>query len=225
MQKVSTVSGIRQLPPCPCNAEANADLIARWSVAKETQVNVAVGNGEPVAGKRNTWSNENGTDTWHPFRIPHDADSKPNWRDYPAPYLLGEHAEGIGIDGWDWQARRSASSGSTTMPSWATPRMVSRTRNWIESSRLRCGFPYIEVRRSTGGSGIHLYAFATKPASPRPIIASTPPWLTASSIRCPRNSTSTSPRTSTVSGAICGFGIERCRKPTRALPCSSRPRN
>ena len=36
--------------------------------------------------------------------------------------------------------------------------------------------PYIEVRRSTGGVGIHLYRFATKPASPRPIIASTPPW-------------------------------------------------
>ena len=65
---------------------------------------MAQGDGEPVAGKRNTWSNENGTDIWHPIRIPHDADSEPNWRDYPAPYLLGEHAEGIGMTGWDWQA-------------------------------------------------------------------------------------------------------------------------
>ena len=33
---------------------ANADLVARWSPAMETQVNVAAGNGEPVEGKRTT---------------------------------------------------------------------------------------------------------------------------------------------------------------------------
>ena len=42
---------------------ANADLIDRWGVQMETQVNVAAGDGEPVAGKRSTWSN--GTETWH----------------------------------------------------------------------------------------------------------------------------------------------------------------
>jgi len=41
---------------------ANADLIDRWSIDMETQVNVAAGNGEPVAGKRSTWSD--GIDEW-----------------------------------------------------------------------------------------------------------------------------------------------------------------
>ena len=59
---------------------ANADLIDRWSLAMETQVNVAAGDGEAVPGKRSTWSN--GTDTWHSIRIPKDANSEPSWHDY-----------------------------------------------------------------------------------------------------------------------------------------------
>ena len=47
---------------------ANADLIDRWGVQMETQVNVAAGNGEPVGGKRSTWSN--GTEEWFNIRIP-----------------------------------------------------------------------------------------------------------------------------------------------------------
>jgi hypothetical protein len=33
---------------------ANADLVGRWSIGMEVQVNVAPGDGEPVAGKRST---------------------------------------------------------------------------------------------------------------------------------------------------------------------------
>ena len=51
----------------------------------ETQVNVAVGDGEPVAGKRSTFSN--GTDTWHSIRIPKDANSEPSWEDYDCVFL------------------------------------------------------------------------------------------------------------------------------------------
>jgi len=40
---------------------ANADLVDRWSTAMETQVNVMAGDGEPVAGKKSTWTN--GSDT------------------------------------------------------------------------------------------------------------------------------------------------------------------
>lgn len=47
---------------------ANADLIEKWYIGMETQVLVSAGNGEPVAGKRNTWSD--GLETWHHIRIP-----------------------------------------------------------------------------------------------------------------------------------------------------------
>ena len=50
---------------------ANADLIDGWSIAMETQLNVAVGDGEPVEGKRSTFSNgtNNGIPSAHP-RMP-----------------------------------------------------------------------------------------------------------------------------------------------------------
>ena len=84
---------------------ANADLVDKWSSAMETQVNVAAGDGEPVANKRSTYSN--GVDTWHSIRIPKDANSEPSWKDYKLSFSIGEHAEGIGCTGWDWQARLS----------------------------------------------------------------------------------------------------------------------
>ena len=71
----------------------------------ETQVNVAAGDGEPVAGKRSTWSN--GTDPGGSIRIPKNANSEPSWDDYNLSFSFTEHAEGIGCTGWDWQARRS----------------------------------------------------------------------------------------------------------------------
>ena len=145
---------------------ANADLVDRWSRAMETQVNVAQGNGEPVAGKRNTWSNENGTDIWHPIRIPHDADSEPHWRDYPAPYLLSEHAEGIGMTGWDWQARRSRRFGFDfdALLGHAKKGLADAELDRVRQAATQ--LPYVEVRRSTGGIGLHLWACCTAAGIP-----------------------------------------------------------
>ena len=79
---------------------ANADLVDRWSIALETQVNVAAGDGEPVAGKRSTYSN--GTDTWHSIRIPKDANSEPSWGDYELSFSIrrarrGNRRDGLGL--------------------------------------------------------------------------------------------------------------------------------
>jgi len=84
---------------------ANADLVDRWSIAMETQVNVIVGDGEPVAGRKSTWSN--GSDTWHSIRIPKNAATDPTWEDYQLRYPFDLYAEGIGMTGWDWKAGRS----------------------------------------------------------------------------------------------------------------------
>src|SRR5262245_17469563 len=81
------------------------DLLDRWSPALETQVNVAAGKGDPVPGRRNTWTD--GLDEWFHIRIPRKADSEPQFRDYPLGFDLAGHAEGIGTTGWDWQARES----------------------------------------------------------------------------------------------------------------------
>jgi hypothetical protein len=58
---------------------ANADLVDRWSIDMEVQCNVIAADGEPVAGKRSTWSN--GSDTWYSLRIPKNAATDPIWED------------------------------------------------------------------------------------------------------------------------------------------------
>ena len=57
------------------NLPSNADLVARWSPAMETQVNVAAGNGEAVEGKRTTWSD--GINEWWNIRLPKNANGEP----------------------------------------------------------------------------------------------------------------------------------------------------
>jgi len=93
---------------------ANADLVDRWSVAMETQVNVIVGDGEPVAGRKSTWSN--GSDTWHSIRIPKDAATTPTWEDYRIGYPFDLYAEGVGMTGWDWEVVARATSVMTSTP-------------------------------------------------------------------------------------------------------------
>src|SRR5512145_2609137 len=61
------------------------DLVERFLAAggastMEVQVNVAQGEGEPVAGRRNTWTD--GSFTWHNIRAPKNAYAEPEWDDY-----------------------------------------------------------------------------------------------------------------------------------------------
>ena len=79
------------------------DLLDRWTPAMETQVNVAAGRGEPVAGKRNTFGD--GVNQWWNIRIPKNAHADPEFHDYKMTWPLDLHADAIGCTGWDWQAR------------------------------------------------------------------------------------------------------------------------
>src|SRR4051812_10431325 len=81
------------------------ELIDRWTPLMETQVNVAAGDGEPVQGRHNTWTN--GLYNWFNIRMPKNANSEPEFRDFDIPFPLEEHAQGIGSTGWDWSARKS----------------------------------------------------------------------------------------------------------------------
>ena len=76
---------------------ANADLVDRCSIDMEVQVNVMAADGEPVAGKKSTWTN--GSDTWHSIRIPKNAATDPTWEDYKIGYPFDLYAEGHRHDG------------------------------------------------------------------------------------------------------------------------------
>jgi hypothetical protein len=135
---------------------ANADLVDRWSIAMETQVNVLAADGEPVAGKRSTWTN--GSDTWHSIRIPKNAATDATWEDYKLGYPFDLYAEGIGMTGWDWKDRRSRHFGYDFDALTGHAQGIGISKQDLEKVKeAACALPYVEVRRSTGGKGIHLY--------------------------------------------------------------------
>ena len=135
---------------------ANADLVDRWSIDFECQVNVHAADGEPVEGKKSTWSN--GIYTWHSIRVPKNAATDPSWEDYQINYPFDLYAEGIGMTGWRWRDRRSLWFGYDFDALTAHAQGIGISDAQLEKVKAAaCALPYVEVRRSTGGKGIHLY--------------------------------------------------------------------
>ena len=150
-QAIQVFLTARQLP-------ANADLVARWSSAHETQVNVAAGNGEPVEGKRTTYSD--GINEWWNIRLPKNANSDPSWNDYELKFPFEMHAEGIGCTGWDWAAQCSRWVAFDFDSLTTHAKGVGVTDEDLERVKLAAeALPYVETRLSTSGSGIHLYVY------------------------------------------------------------------
>jgi len=133
----------------------NSDLVDRWSPAIETQCSVK--KGQPVEGRRNTWTD--GTWTWWPIRVPKDSDTEPHFRDYMLDWPPDLFVTDIGTTGFDWRARRSRWTGADidailTHGKGLPPEEVERILNAVGP------IPYVEARRSTGGvesAGLHLY--------------------------------------------------------------------
>jgi hypothetical protein len=134
------------------------ERVLRYLPALEIQVNVAAGNGEPVDGKRNTYTD--GVNEWFSIRIPKNADSEPEWRDYELRWPLDLHAEGIGSTGWDWQAKRSRWVGFDVDSITGHAAGVGITDDELENVKKAAeALPYVEVRKSTGGKGLHFYVY------------------------------------------------------------------
>jgi hypothetical protein len=140
-------------------AQHNApELIARWSPDLETQVNVAVDNGEPVDGQRHTYSD--GIEKWFNIRIPKGAADNPVWKDYELQWVLDKHVEAIGTTGWDWVNRRSLCVGFDFDSISDHAKGVGITDDQLAKVREHVSnIDYIETRRSTGGNGLHLRAW------------------------------------------------------------------
>ncbi len=132
------------------------ELLARWNPSMETQINVSSRGGEPVEGKRKTYTD--GGYTWWNIRIPKDAKSSPHWDDYRINWPLDLYAEAIGSTGWDWGNRCSRwfAYDFDAIAGHAAGVGIDddRLREVQERAKL---LPYVEVRKSTGGGGIHLY--------------------------------------------------------------------
>lgn len=156
----TVTEGIRRFLMAQQDHLPGADLIdrfLRWGPENlETQVNAAADAGDPVEGRRNTWTD--GTCTWFHIRVPKNANDKPEWDDYELRWPPEEHAEGIGSTGWDWKALCSRWVGFDFDDITGHAKGVGV--NDVELARVAeaaQALPYVEVRKSTGGRGLHFY--------------------------------------------------------------------
>lgn len=137
------------------------DLLDRYlehGTNMETQTNVAAGNGEPVHGKRATWTD--GSNEWWNLRIPKNAMDEPTFRDYKLSWPLELHADGIGSTGWDWKKRVSRWLGFDFDALTGHAAGVGVDDDALrEVQKAAEALPFVEVRKSTGGKGIHLYVY------------------------------------------------------------------
>jgi hypothetical protein len=146
-------------------AKTHYDLAMMYSPEMECQVNVAQDGGQRVdsefRGRQwQAWSN--GLTTWASFRIPHNASTEPEYKEKPMFFNLEEHAEAIGMTGWDWANRISKwvafdFDAITGHSEKHEQKLTTDELNKIQEIATK--IPWVTVRRSTGGKGLHLYVF------------------------------------------------------------------
>lgn len=141
------------------------DLAALYSFDMEVQVNVGQDGGERVEGeyRGRQWSGwTDSASTWKPIRIPLHANTEPEYTDTELNYDLVEHGEGIGMTGWDWVNRCSRWVGfdfdAITGHSERHQGKLTDTQLGEVEANVQ-DIPWVTVRRSTSGKGLHLYVF------------------------------------------------------------------
>lgn len=151
------------------------DLTSRFSVEMETQIMVDQHGGEAVYEgtelKRNTWQisgdSKYGTYKYHHIRIPRDSMSNPYFNDYELRFPLERHVEYIGMTGWNWKQKKSLWIAFDYDSITGHAQGVGISDEALEQvKQAACDIPWIQVRRSTGGSGLHLYAYFDYDAAP-----------------------------------------------------------
>lgn len=143
----------------------NVPMADSYTSAMECQVLVFQGEGEPVDGewkgiKYRAWTD--GVQQWKSFRIPFNAKINPTFEDTEMRWDLAAHCDAIGMTGWNWVTRTST---------WVAFDFDSicghsaKHGSKLEASELEAvrqaasQIPWVTVRRSTGGHGLHLYVY------------------------------------------------------------------
>lgn len=139
----------------------NAEFFSGWLDNLrhlETQLLVSPRGGYPVEGKRNVWSD--GTEAWYNIRFPKNAKAEPYWRDRELGFLLEKHWLGVGTTWWNWTARESVGCGFDFDEITSHAPGTGVNDEQLEEIRERaCQLDYVEVIRSTGGKGLHIYVW------------------------------------------------------------------
>ena len=142
-------------------ASTHEDIAKIYDPNIECQVNAAQDNGERVQGdfKGRKWHGwTDGIQTWKSFRIPWKAKSNPEYTDSEIKWNLEEHCDAIGLTGWDWKNKLSrwVAFDFDSMVGHAEGLSNDELINVREAA---CDIPWVTVRKSTSGKGLHLYIF------------------------------------------------------------------
>ena len=156
----------------PTRAEAIRDFLedhTRPELAKlyhdgmEVQVNVRQAHGRRKDTVKNSraviWTD--GTISWFNYRIPKQAWAKPEDNSQAVQnFNLDTFAEGIGLTGWNFKELRSeyvAYDFDALVGHSARHTKKLTPEELTEIRKLACEIPWVTVRQSTGGHGLHLY--------------------------------------------------------------------
>lgn len=100
--------------------------------------------------------------TWKSFRIPFKANSEPEYTDTELRFDLSEHAEGIGMTGWDWVNRQSkwvAFDFDAIVGHSSRHSQKLTVDELAEIQNVTCDIEWVTTRLSTSGNGLHMYVF------------------------------------------------------------------
>jgi hypothetical protein len=150
-------------------AKTHADLAYLYNAKMECQVNVAQDGGDRIDGefRGRQWTGwTDGIQQWKPFRIPRNANTDPEYQDSEMTYDLAAHAEGIGMTGWNWVDRKSmwvafdfdAIAGHATNHNY---KVSDIDLEHVKQAAIN--IPWVTVRKSAGGKGLHLYVHLKHP--------------------------------------------------------------
>lgn len=141
--------------------KTHPDLASDYGINMECQVNVGQDGGERVEGEfkgRNWQGWTDGVTTWKSFRIPYNAKSEPHYEDKPIHFDLAEHAEGIGMTGWDWSSKVSKWV-AFDFDSIIGHNQGLSNEEMDEIKQAATNIDWVTVRKSTSGRGLHLYVY------------------------------------------------------------------
>lgn len=146
-------------------ASTHPDLAALYNYNLEVQVNVAQDGGERLDKTFNgrtfmSWTD--GLEIWKPFRIPRNAGTNPEYTDVPMSFNLEAHYEGIGLTGWDWanQVSKWVAFDFDAIVGHSEQHTKRLTDEELQKIRILLqNIPWVTLRYSTSGKGLHLYIF------------------------------------------------------------------
>ncbi len=144
---------------------AHLDLANLYNHDMEVQVNVGQDGGTRIEGdfKGRQWHGwTDGAQTWKFIRIPNNANSDPNYQDSEIRFDLAAHAEGIGMTGWNWAKKTSqwVAFDFDSIIGHSDKHQNKLTEDeLLKIQDLVKDVPWVQIRKSTSGKGLHLYVF------------------------------------------------------------------